>query len=229
MCFSAEASFSAAAVLVPVGLYALSKARRDMPGWALFASFPLVFGVQQALEGVVWIGLGSGDTELTYCAARGYLFFSNFLWPLLVPLAAWWLEQEAARRRAMALFAVLGFLFGLSIFLPTVLESFELEVGILQNSITYQTRLLHDSLISRSVVEVLYALIILPPLLMSSEYRIRIFGGLILLALVATYAAFYHALISVWCFLAAALSLYLVVAMQGALSEQGADPPGEVS
>lgn len=229
MCFSAEASFSAAAVLVPVGLYAVSKARREMPGWTLFAAFPLVFGVQQALEGVVWLGVDAGDTELTYCAARGYLFFSNFLWPVLVPLAAWWLEREALRRRAMAVFAVLGFLLGLAIYLPTVVESFELEVGTLQNSITYQTRLLDDGWISRPVVEIFYALIIMLSLGLSSEHRIRIFGGLVLLAFVGTYAAFYHALISVWCFCAAVLSLYLVFAMQSALGARRADPPGEVS
>lgn len=216
MCFSAEASFSAAALLVPVGLYTVSKARREMPGWTLFASFPLVFGVQQALEGAVWLGLDAGDPELTYCAARGFLFFSNFFWPVWVPLAAWWLEEEASRKRMMSLLAMLGFFFGLAAFLPTVLEGYALQVGIEDHSVTYQTRLLDEGWISRPIVEMVYALIVLSSLLLSSERGIRIFGGLILLAFVATYGAYYHALISVWCFFAAVLSLYLVLAMRRA-------------
>jgi hypothetical protein len=55
MCFSAGASFGASAVLGAIGIVTLTKAKTtdQIP----FASIPLLFAVQQAVEGTLWIGL----------------------------------------------------------------------------------------------------------------------------------------------------------------------------
>ena len=76
MCFSPEASFASAAVLVPFGTYTLRLAARTAPRLWPLALVPCVFGLQQACEGVVWLGLESGDDRLTRPAARAYLFFA---------------------------------------------------------------------------------------------------------------------------------------------------------
>ena len=60
----------------------------------------------------------------------------------------------------------------------------------------------------------LYALTILAPLLFSSHRPIMIFGGLAALSMVFTSAAYDYAYVSVWCFFAAVLSLYLVCMMR---------------
>jgi len=56
----------------------------------------------------------------------------------------------------------------------------------------------------------LYGLTILVPLLFSSHRRIRVFGVLVILSMALASAAYNKAFVSVWCFFAAVLSLYLV-------------------
>ena len=59
MCFSAEASFTAAAVLVPFGALSMTRAYKTDPRYIPIATLPLLFGLQQALEGAVWTANGS--------------------------------------------------------------------------------------------------------------------------------------------------------------------------
>jgi heme A synthase len=79
MCFSATASFSAAAVLGTVGVVALNKVKsKDQ---LMFASIPLLFGIQQAIEGLVWVSLThSSDVFLRQFFTYGFLFFAQVLW-----------------------------------------------------------------------------------------------------------------------------------------------------
>ncbi len=52
MCFSAQASFGASAVLGIMGIYALRKAKQQE---RFLAMVPLLFAIQQACEGIVWV------------------------------------------------------------------------------------------------------------------------------------------------------------------------------
>ena len=65
MCFSASASFAGAAILAPVGIYTLKAAWRKDRGYLGLAAFPLLFGVQQGLEGGLWLAIGRGDPAQT--------------------------------------------------------------------------------------------------------------------------------------------------------------------
>ena len=53
MCFSAGASFGAAAVLSIVGAVAVIKAKTIPQG--LFAAIPFIFSIQQVAEGMLWL------------------------------------------------------------------------------------------------------------------------------------------------------------------------------
>ena len=57
MCFSAAASLAAGGTLSVVGGLTLAKVKNksELP----FASIPLLFGIQQAIEGAVWLSFGS--------------------------------------------------------------------------------------------------------------------------------------------------------------------------
>lgn len=57
------------------------------------------------------------------------------------------------------------------------------------------------------------------PLLFCSHRQIRIFGGLVALSMVFTSAAYSAAYVSVWCFFAAVLSLYLVYMIRRFVAE----------
>src|SRR5581483_10832077 len=56
MCFSAEASFTAAAILLPAGAIGMQRAYRTERRYLPFAALPLFFGLQQLFEDLVWTG-----------------------------------------------------------------------------------------------------------------------------------------------------------------------------
>ena len=82
MCFSATASFTASALLTPVGLYALRRTYQSDPRYLALAAFPLLFGIQQAIEGGLWLALEGRATLSTSTTALGFLFFAYLLWPI---------------------------------------------------------------------------------------------------------------------------------------------------
>ena len=57
MCFSAYASFVAGSALLVVGAVTVVKAqqKRELP----YAAIPLLFAVQQLIEGAIWLTFGS--------------------------------------------------------------------------------------------------------------------------------------------------------------------------
>jgi hypothetical protein len=62
MCFSASASFIAGGALTAVGVVTLKKTenKKEIP----FAAIPLLFGIQQLIEGVIWLTLRHHAPEL---------------------------------------------------------------------------------------------------------------------------------------------------------------------
>lgn len=209
MCFSATASFGVAVALLPVGVYCVARARRENPRWTWFSALPLAFGLQQAVEGALWIGISAGDPALTAAAARGFLFFSHFFWLFWVPLSILPLESDARRRRALTALAVVGGLYGASLFLPILVNGDWLGVDVIHHSITYQTVLIYDGLVDRQVLRAVYAAIIVVSLFIGSARQIRIFALLILASVIAAHLIYDYAFTSVWCFFAAVLSLYV--------------------
>ncbi len=100
MCFSATASFTAAAVTGALGLFAMARTRRlhDLP----LAATPVLFAVQQVTEGLIWLRMPmephasiGGPLILTY------LLFAQVFWPAYAPLAVWILEPNPKRRALM--------------------------------------------------------------------------------------------------------------------------------
>jgi hypothetical protein len=211
MCFSATASFTLFGALLPIGAAAMARARSQGGRWLPFALYPLAFGVQQGFEGLVWLGMDRGDAGLTAVASRGYLFFSHFFWLAWVPFSVWLVERVPERRRIAGFLTVLGFVYGLTIFLPSFLIGDWLRVEVVERSLDYKTVLIYEGAISRTALKLFYAAIVVSALLVCSDRRIQIFGGLVAASLLLTYAFFAYAFISVWCFFAAILSVYLAV------------------
>jgi hypothetical protein len=65
----------------------------------MFALMPLIFGAQQALEGMVWLNGGEGCGSF---AADGFVIFAFVLWPIYTPLACW-LSVTVSRPRKILL------------------------------------------------------------------------------------------------------------------------------
>ncbi|NJN86400.1 MAG: hypothetical protein HC881_08945 [Leptolyngbyaceae cyanobacterium SL_7_1] len=209
MCFSESVSFTVSALLVSAGIYcvktALDKDRTCLP----LAGLPLAFGLQQGFEGVVWWGINTRNPEAASLSAFAFLFFSHWFWLGWIPFLVLRLESNSGTRAICKGLVVVGIGYGALLYVPLALNPAGLSVGVIEHSIEYQATFIGDSipiLFSR----LLYALIILIPLLIATSPHLKIFGGLITLSTGASYFLYNYAFVSVWCFFAALLSLYIV-------------------
>ena len=211
MCFSATASFTTALVLVPVGAYCVRKAAGLEKAYWLFALIPLMFGIQQLFEGLVWLGMTADNNDATLVAGRGFLFFSHFFWLFWIPLACYAVEDNATRRSLYFLLAIVGAVHGLLMYVPLLINEDWLIVRISDYSIKYKLTLFHEEYLPLRVRNFIYGIVVLVPLLSASDRYVRVFGAMIVFSLVLTSLLYDHAFVSVWCFFAAVLSLYILI------------------
>ncbi|WP_433989425.1 hypothetical protein SuNHUV7_40370 (plasmid) [Pseudoseohaeicola sp. NH-UV-7] len=214
MCFSASASFVTAAALVPVGIHTLTVGLKTDRRFLGFAVFPIVFAVQQVLEGGLWMAINRADGSQAHVLALGFLFFAYFLWPFIVPLAAFLVERQRKRKMFFLFVTVVGCLLGLSLFVPLLFHPDWLPIRIVKHSIDYNSTLIWDDIVPHSVLRVVYAGVVCIPLLTSSAKPIRIFGVLITLSVIVGFLFANYAFTSVWCFMAAIVSGYMLFVMR---------------
>lgn len=214
MCFSAAASFTTAAVLMPAAAYTIRTAMRTDRRYLGFAIFPLFFGIQQALEGGLWMVIGQVNPSRSHFFALGFLFFAYFVWPFLVPFAAFLIEPRRDRRVVFLVLSLFGFLLGLSLFVPLIFNPDWVPLRIVRHSIDYNSRLIWEGIVPYDVIRGVYASLVCVPLLFSSVKHFQIFGVIITLSVIAGFVFAQYAFTSVWCFMAAIVSSYLLFAMR---------------
>lgn len=200
MCFSATASFVAGTSLVGFGVATIAKAERrsEVP----FAAIPLLFGIQQLVEGGIWLTFTRDAPALKQTLTYVYSLFSHVLWPIYVPFAFRFLETTPWRRKAMLWFQAAGLVVGLYLLFFLVTRPVVAEV--VDQHIVYRSP--HFYL---APVIVLYLAATCFTGFVSSHGFMRMFGVLALLSFIATYLFYTLALVSVWCFFAAILSLLI--------------------
>ncbi len=202
MCFSATASFTAGAALLVIGAVTTSRVRRaaEVP----FALIPALFGVQQLIEGALWLTFPDNASLINSVLTLAYSFFSHVLWPIYVPIAVLLLEPVAWRRKALMAIAVAGAAVGLYLLYFLITEPIVSEV--VGRHISYQSP--HFYIVA---VMVLYVLATCVSSFISSCKTIRWFGAATFVALLTAGAFYRFWFISVWCFFAAVLSLIVLV------------------
>ncbi len=197
MCFSAPVSFATSAALSYAGGKTLRHAR---PHKRLVALIPFFFAVQQAIEGVQW--LVEKPSTCSQILGYGFLFFAFLVWPIWLPLSVWYAEHVAWRKRV--LLVMLGAGMTMSAYLLTVL--FHEPLSIVPRSAS----LLYGIEIPYFFVGVCaYVLVTTGSFLVSSDRKLRMFGALSFIAAAIAWIVFSYAFTSVWCFFAAALSVWL--------------------
>ena len=106
MCFSAPASFVAGTALSVLGVATIRMTSRkaEIP----LAMIPLLFGVQQFTEGMIWLSFRDesplSNTTLTFV----YSLFSHVLWPIFMPFAVGLLETVPWRKKAVTACQIAG-------------------------------------------------------------------------------------------------------------------------
>jgi hypothetical protein len=215
MCFSSSASFTATATLVPLGMATVQICRRKQEAALIpLALAPLFFGLQQALEGVVWLNVGQPvESTWLHPAALGYLFFAYLFWLVWIPWSALRLNGGEAplwRGSLLKLLLALGLLVGLLLWVPLLLDAGRIDPAVVQGSLAYNTRLMGDGWINLRLGSGIYALIITLPLLLLRSAGVRVFGVLLVISYLVAQLLYVYAFTSVWCFFSALLSVVIV-------------------
>lgn len=214
MCYSAQASFVTAATLAPIGGYCLnSSLRRHRNLWPI-ATIPIVFAIQQAMEGVIWTSLNHHDQARAEVAAKVYLFFAICWWPFWGPLVAFVAASERAKKRLFLAWILLslGWFFGF--YLPMLSDArTHIQATVVRHSIHYtysDNVMLGEG--NRVPVTILYLLFTAGPLFMQEiGHRSRVPITVTLVSVLASAYFASHAYTSVWCISAALLSSYCMV------------------
>lgn len=206
MCFSPAASFIAGSLLAIGGVYTL---KRSNPRTRYFAALPLLFGIQQLIEGGVWLSFGS-NICVSNAFVYAYLFFSHVFWPAYTPFALLSLERNPVRRNLLVLLSFIGIATSLFLFASIISEATvdSALACIKNNSVQYFITLAHPHL-----VVLLYFIATVGSCLVASNRKINYFGLVLFFSLFASLMLYYETYLSVWCFFAAILStgIYAIV------------------
>ena len=196
MCFSATASFTAGAVLLGIG--ALTLRRADRAAELPYAAIPALFGLQQLVEGGLWLTFADEASHLNSILTHVYSLFSHVLWPIFVPIAVLLLEAVPWRRNVLKALAGAGFLSGIYLLYFWAMDPTTSKV--IGHHIFYDSPHFYIG-----IILVLYVLGTCVSSLLSSHAAVRWFGAATLASFIAAYA-FSFWFISVWCFFAAIMS-----------------------
>ena len=220
MCFSASASFIAGTSLSAMGVATLRKTQRkaEIP----FAMIPLLFGVQQITEGMVWLSFRFDAPLFRSTVTYIYSIFSHVLWPMYVPFAVGILETVRWRKKAIFTFEAAGVAVGL--YLLYFLVTLPVAAKVIGSHIVYVSP--HFYL---NAVMVFYLAATCVSCFFSTHGFVRLFGALMLLSFIAAYLVHVMALVSIWCFFAAILSLLVYFHLRfrdlGGFPNEPAFPP----
>lgn len=202
MCFSATASFTAAGVTGVIGLISLSRVSR--PRDVLLAAMPIMFAVQQSIEGLLWLSLpvapeGPAATGLTLL----FLLMAEVFWPLYVPSMMLLAEPDEGRRRLMLPWLVAGI--GVAAYLLWGLLAGPHDAHVLSGHIVYVTEHRYPFAIGLA-----YLAATCLPLLLSTHRAVLVLGIIVLTGCVVAYAFYWGSFVSVWCFFGAAASAVIL-------------------
>lgn len=199
MCFSATASFTAASFVGTAGLFTVSRAAnvRELP----LAGTPLLFGVQQGIEGALWLVLPHPDQAVwALLLANGFAVIALVLWPLYAPVAAALAEDDAKRRAWIWWLVPLGLAFALYSGIDIAHHPY--RAVLTAHSLCY----INDSPYPPYAIA-LYVPATCGGFWLSTHRALRVFGIIVTVGLAASLAFFLADLVSMWCFFAAAASV----------------------
>lgn len=181
---------------------------------------PLVFAAQQVNEGFLWLQIEAGrEGLLTLLLTQGYITYAEVVWPALVAPALYLTEQDAQRKKMMACMIPYGIAVAVLLLGKMIVWPFHAE--IIGHSLHYESGFMVSG-----PARLIYVLAIVSPLLVASRGILVVFGALVVFSFLITNLFYAHALISVWCFFAAALSviIYLHSRQARRVQEEGLRP-----
>ena len=202
MCFSAGASFAGGVIITSIGVATMKKAQSSSQ--IAFASMPLLFGIQQFAEGILWLTLPDPDPQLYYLRKIcTYIFMitAQVIWPLMVPFSVMSMEKDARRRKILTLLVVCGAI--VSTYYAVCQLFLHINARIEGYHILYKTDF-PESL--SNPVFIIYLIASITPFFVSTNKKMRIMAMLMMLSCLLSAIFYKEYLTSVWCFFAAFIS-----------------------
>ena len=192
MCFSATASFVASGGLVALSGASFIAAKKEDK---IIAVIPLMFGIQQALEGIQWLYLNNGSSSLFagYC----FLFFAFIVWPIYAPSFIFIIDKK--RREFLKKFIILGI--AVAIYSVGVVLTKSLSIHELGKCVNYS----FDYSLGWFLTT-LYLIAVFGPFFASSLKILKLFGAIFAFFAIISWILFKVNFVSVWCFFAAIVS-----------------------
>jgi hypothetical protein len=196
MCFSSQASFVAGCTLILLGLASIRQVRKAHKRLLPLALTPVLFGIQQLLEGSIWLGLQATPRNETLYALglHGFTWLAFFWWPWFLAFALGYAEPNKLRQHYIYALSLCGVLVGAYLIEPSC------AAEIIGNHIAYFNN--HSSALSL----MLYLITGITPFFISSIRFMWMIGALILGGLAISLLAYLTWATSIWCFFAALTS-----------------------
>lgn len=205
MCFSAEVSFTSAALLGAVGLYLGRKFWGDR--CFLISITPLLFALQQFAEGWLWVGLTqhSYPDLLSLFAEYVYLFFAYMFWPVWIPFAGLVAERDSERKKWLKIVLAVGLL--LFIFNGIYLiHTYPVTASVVGHSVSYGP--------AATLLAIIYGLVVVSPFFITSLPRMKVVGLLVAGSFIISFLVYTYAFTSIWCFVAALTTFLFLITLK---------------
>lgn len=231
MCFSAGASFSAAAFLAVIGFLSFKQAPARMK---FFAMIPLFFALQQATEGLIWL-LTAGITPetksplaiplimifkpittlvrkivlhqyyafLQESATFIYLTFALVFWPTWIPFSLSIAETKKPRRNMLLALLAIGLSISGMLLAKLLIEG--VDVQVIKGHLIYTVPEIFHTVQLENLL--LYCLVTILPFFITSIKGTKMLGLALAGSATVTWYAWYTSFGSIWCFFAALLSV----------------------
>ena len=216
MCFSSGASFGAAAILGAAGIASISRVKKISE--LTFASIPLIFGVQQFMEGMIWTEIHRNHLP-QYEGIYGILFLitARIIWPVWVPFSIMLVEERKIQRRILIAFGIIGII--AAAHLGSCIFNGQYIATIRQSHLHYDIPGDHKE---HFIFSLFYLISTILPAFVSSRSRMNSLGLGILMSAVVSKLYFEEEFASVWCYLAAVLSacVFWIIIGKGGESER---------
>jgi len=198
MCFSASVSFAASAFVAGAGALALRETRTatERP----LASVPLLFALQQCVEGVLWLLLPQvGTASTSHLLVQVYAFFIGVVWPMAIPLGILLIEPDRLRKRLMMAVFAIGVIVAIGTFI--IILRYGVDVAVVNHCLVY-TNPFGGGLLVRSA----YVIATCAAYFVSSHKTVRWIGVAMVGGFGVAYSFYHLNWPSVWCFFAALVS-----------------------
>jgi hypothetical protein len=205
MCFSAPASFSASGIIGVIGGRTIAKSN---PGDKYLAIIPILFAVQQCVEGIIWLGFSIPQFEAyRNIATTLFLIFAWAIWPAYLPFAIASVEKDERRASILKSLRIPGVIAGIGAIFPIFLSNPTPQIIDFHIDYTTQNELYNQYVIQS--YNAMYLLCTVVPMFISSRKGMTEYGLANIFGLIIAGIFYESSVPSTWCFFSALFSIMI--------------------